>query len=102
MILIDVIVTQGINKFSRLQITSVRDHVRQQSIRSNVERDSQKSVGGSLVKLAVQQTVFGSLFDFELKDRVARGQINVVAFTRVPATHRSEEHTSDLQSRLHL
>src|ERR1043166_6923677 len=65
-----------------------------QRVGSDVERDAKKRISRALIKLTMQHrgsspTIregFG-LFDFELKNRVTRRQIDVVTFAWVPTAH---------------
>ena len=87
MVLVDVIIAERVNKLANLQFSDVRDQVRQQCIRTDVERHTEKCIGRALVELAMKHS---SVFDFELKQRVTRRKIDVVGLTRIP--------TSDNQS----
>src|ERR1051326_8217257 len=94
MVLIDVVVAQRVDEFSHLQTANVRNHVGQERVGSDVEWHAEKRVSRALIELTVQHrgsspTVReGSrTFHLELKDRVTRRQIDVLALTRVPAAH---------------
>src|ERR1043165_1695271 len=92
----NVIITKRVNEISDLEITHMRHQVRQQCIRTDVERHAQKRIGRPLIKLAVKNrtcvrspTVRDAvpwLLNLELKQRMARRQVDVIAFARIPAT----------------
>ena len=70
MVLVDVVVSQGVDKVPGLEAGDVRDHVSQERVRRNVERHAQAHVGRALVQLARQLAV-GNV---ELSQAVAWGQ----------------------------
>src|SRR5205814_4490421 len=63
-------VAEGVHECTRLQITDLRDHQRQQRIRGDVERHAEKQIRAALIKLATQF----ALLREELEQRVARRQ----------------------------
>ncbi|MNY81170.1 hypothetical protein D3C86_2225920 [compost metagenome] len=68
MVVVDVHIPAGPDELARLQANLLREHARQQRIGSNVERDAQECVRGSLVQLAGQLAVC----NVELEEGVAR------------------------------
>jgi hypothetical protein len=62
------------------QIALLREHVRQQRIRSDVERHAEEHVGAALVQLARELAVA----DPELEQRVARRQRHLLELADVP------------------
>ena len=81
MILVDVIIAERVNKVADFKLRDVRDQVRQQRIRTDVERHAEKSIGGALIELAVKNA---TVLHFELKQRVTRRQVDVVSLARIP------------------
>src|SRR5690606_40936237 len=51
-VLIEVTVTEGMDKLTHLQIALLGDHMSQQRIGRNVERNAQEQVGTALIQLA--------------------------------------------------
>src|ERR1041385_9212934 len=105
MILINVIVAKRVNEIPDLKIADMRDQMRQQRIRADIERHAKKRIGRSLIKLTMKN--WGSsptnrgphvsisrggvdsegvsrFFDFELEQNRTRRRIDVVAFARIP------------------
>ena len=69
-VVIDMSITQCMHKIAKLISTNFCYHHCEQSIRGNVERNTQKYIGASLVKLARELIVSY----IELEQRVARRQ----------------------------
>src|SRR5690554_598187 len=67
---VQVAVAEGVDEFAHFQITLLGDHVGQQRVAGDVERNSQEQVGTALVKLTRQLAV-GHI---ELEQAVAWGQ----------------------------
>src|SRR5262245_42291155 len=82
-VLINVVVTEGINEFADFKVADMCYEVSQQRIRADIERNAQKRIGRTLVELAVK-CAFAC--DFELKQCMTWRQVNVVTLARVPAT----------------
>jgi hypothetical protein len=57
MVLIQVAITEGMNKFPDVQIALLGDHVSQQRIRRNIEGHAQEKVSAALIKLAGELAV---------------------------------------------
>ena len=100
------VVTERENEFADLKIADVRDHLREQRVRADVERHAEERVRRSLIKLAVKQRCSSPtvrkgvhVLNLELKHRMARRQIDVVAFTRIPA---ADDQTTRVRIRLNL
>src|SRR6185436_18744673 len=84
MVLVNVVITERVNKVSDFKLCNVRDQMRQQCIRTDIERHTEKRVRGALIKLAVKHA---ATFDFELKERVTRRKIDVVGLARIPTSN---------------
>src|SRR6185369_17516664 len=84
MVLVDVVIAEGVNKITHFQIANVRHQVSEQGIRADVERHAEKCVCRTLIKLAMKNAAPVNL---ELKQRVARWQVDIVALARVPPRH---------------
>src|SRR5687767_4181202 len=84
MVLVDMIIAERVNKVSHCQITDVRDHMHQQSIRTDVEWNTKKGVGGALVELAMQNA---AVLNLKLKQRMAGRQVNIAGLPRIPTRH---------------
>ena len=80
MVFIDVRIAEGMDEITILQAASLRNHHGEQSVRSNVERNAQKNVGTTLVKLAAKSSVG----DIELKEDMTRRQSHLIHLTHVP------------------
>ena len=61
MVSVDVIITQRVNEIANLEICYMRYQVRQQRVRTDVERYTEKSVSGALIELAVKTCPFSTL-----------------------------------------
>src|SRR5690554_3232947 len=73
---VQVAVAEGVDEFAHFQITLLGDHVGQQRVAGDVERNSQEQVGTALVKLTRQLAV-GHI---ELEQAVAWGQGHAALF----------------------
>src|ERR1700730_10143570 len=73
-------IAAGPYEISATKIGLLRDQVRQQSVRRDVERDAQKDIGAALVELARELT----LGHIELEKRVAWRQLHAGDLTDVP------------------
>src|SRR5438128_403061 len=63
----------------------MRDQVRKQRVRADVERHAQECIRRSLIKLAMKKTFARTVLDLKLKERMTGRQIDVVTFARIPA-----------------
>ncbi len=86
MVLVDVDVSAGPDELSDVESGLLGDHVRQQRVGRNVERDAEEHVCGTLIQLAGQlaRRTVSSGRHIELEESVARRQGHVVDFGRVP------------------
>ena len=57
MIVVQVGITQRVNKDPRFEVADLCHHVREKCVRGNVERDAKKNIGASLVELAIQFSI---------------------------------------------
>ena len=73
-------IAAGPYEVSDTEIGLLRDQVRQQSVRRNVERDAQKDIGAALVELTGELT----LGHIELEKRVAWRQLHAGDLADVP------------------
>src|SRR5688572_9419994 len=73
-------VAKSVNKGSRLQPTNLRRHQREERVRSDVERHSEKKVRASLIELAAQLAFLHE----ELEQRVTRRQRHLFDLSDVP------------------
>ena len=83
MVQIQVAVAAGPDEIAHIQIALLRDHVREQRIRSDVERHAQEDVGAALIHLARQPAVG----DVELEERMAGRQCHLRQIGDVPGRH---------------
>ena len=79
-VVVDVAVAAGPDEVADLEPGLLRDHVRQQRVGGDVERDAEEQVGAALVELARQPAVG----DVELEQRVTRRERHVGDVGRVP------------------
>src|SRR5258708_39167222 len=84
MILVDVIITKCVNELTHTELTNVGHQMHQQGIRTDVEWHAEESIRRPLIKLTMKDA---AVFNFELKQRVARWQIYLVCLLRVPTCH---------------
>src|SRR5215510_5941615 len=82
MIVVNVVVAERVNKLADFELGNMRDQMYQQRVRADVEGHAKKRVRRTLVELAVKHA---SILDFELKESVARRQIDVGRLARIPA-----------------
>ena len=68
MISVDMYVTKAMDEIAHLKPCDLRDHVEEESIRSNVEWDPKEDVSTTLIELEAQ----ASVGDVELHEAVAR------------------------------
>src|SRR5205085_10929965 len=80
MVGVKVAITAGPHEHPWLEPAFTREHVRQQRIRSDVERDAEEDVRAALVKLQVESA--GG--DLGLKQAMTRGERHPGDLTRVP------------------
>src|SRR6185369_13515130 len=80
---IEMRVPESDHKIAELEITYSGDHHREQCIRSDIKRKSEKNIGGSLVELARQFAVR----DVELEQEMARRQSHLWNFAYIPSAH---------------
>jgi hypothetical protein len=80
MVKIEVGVTQGVDKLTRLQIRHLGHHLQQERIGSDIERHAQENVGAALVELAGKPPI-GYV---ELKQAMAWRQGHLVDLADVP------------------
>ena len=76
-------VAAGPDEIADFQVALLRDHVRQQCVRRNVERHAQEDVRAALVELAGK----ASAGDVELEQQVAGWQFHPRNFRDVPCRH---------------
>src|SRR5687767_8119636 len=77
-------IAKGVYEFAYRQPTHVRDQMSHQGIRADVEGHAQECVSRTLVKLTMKSA---PIFNLELKQRMAWGQVNFITHARVPASH---------------
>src|SRR4026208_1700500 len=82
MIAVYMYITKCVYKITWLQITNLGDHHCQQSVRSNIERNSQKNIRTSLVKLATQS----SICYIKLEQGMTRHQSHFREISNIPCT----------------
>ena len=74
-------ITEGVNKFQRLQVANLRNHHGEQGVRGDVERHAEKEVGAALIQLAAQTAIL----DMELEQHVAGWQRHFTDFRGIPS-----------------
>src|SRR5438270_12888334 len=100
MVLVDMIIAERVNEITNVKIADVRDEMRQQGIRADVERHAEKCIGRSLIELTVENRTLRyrvrsptvreglvHILDLELEQSVTRRQIDIVAFARIPTAN---------------
>jgi len=88
-ILVDVSITEGVDEVARLESSSTADQQSEESIRGNVEGDTEAHIAGALVELA-REFVAGGV-GVELGHDVARREGHLVDCAGVPG---GEEHAT--------
>ena len=83
MVVVDVTVAAGPDELTDVEADLLGDHMRQQRVAGDVERDAEEQVGAALVELARQPTVR----DVELEQRVARRKCHLRNLRDVPRRH---------------
>ena len=73
-------VSAAVHKITRFQTANLRNHAREQGIRSDIERNAQTHVARALVHLAAQLAV-GNV---KLAEHVARWQRHLLQRRRIP------------------
>ena len=73
-------IAEGVDEIAELESADLRDHHRQQRIRSDVERHAEENIGAALIKLARE---FG-VSDVKLEKRMAWHQRHLVEVADVP------------------
>src|SRR3989338_11445915 len=68
MIAIEVHVPEDVDELTDPKIADLRDHVREQRVRCDIERDAEENVGAPLVELATESPII----DVKLEQAVAR------------------------------
>ena len=76
-------IAAGPDEFAGLEIALLRQHVREQRVRGDVERHAEEDVGAALVELAAQPSVR----HVELEERVAGHELHLVELAHVPGAH---------------
>jgi len=76
-------IAKGVNKIAGRKIDNLRNHHREQRVWGDVERDAEKQIGASLIKLAAQLTVL----HVKLEEEMARWQRHLVDLSWVPCAH---------------
>src|SRR6185295_5339800 len=80
MVRIEMAIATGPHEVADLEIALLREHVREQRIRGDIERHAQKNVRAALVELAAQFVVR----HVELEERVAGHELHLVELAHVP------------------
>lgn len=83
MVVIQMAVTARPDKIARIQVALMRDHVRKQRVRCDVERNAQECVGASLVELARKPAVR----NVKLKQHMARRQRHFRQIDDIPRAY---------------
>jgi len=101
MIQIDMAITHNMHKISRIEITYVRQHMRQQRIARNIERHPEPHIAATLIQLTAQSpsgprlllyllprlcTWRSWIADIELREHVTRRQRHLRNVRRIPRT----------------
>ncbi len=83
---VEVEVAKGVDKVTGLVSADLGDHQREQSVRGDVEGDTEEEIGTALVELAGQSWGWGvGVVDVELEKKVAGWQGHVVDKSDVPS-----------------
>src|SRR5579872_7308204 len=82
MVVVQMAIAAGPNEFPGIEIALMRDHVREQCVRRNVERHAQKCVGAALVQLARETAVR----NVKLEQQVTWLQRHLIEVADVPST----------------
>ena len=80
MIGVQVNIPKRVHKFTRLQITHLCHHHREQCVGRYIEWHTEESIRRTLIQLAIELAVI----DVKLKQAVARWQSHIIDKTRVP------------------
>src|SRR6185503_312731 len=80
---IEMRIAQRMNELAGLEPADMRDHVGEERIGGDVERNADEDVGGSLIELTRELAVA----DIELEQAMARRQGHAVDIGRVPRRH---------------
>ena len=83
MIPVDMDIAERMNEVSRCQTAHCGNHLRQQRVGSDIERDAEKEIRTPLIKLTAQP----SILDVALEHRMARRKRHLADFARVPRGH---------------
>src|SRR5436189_5961603 len=88
-------IAKGVDEVARSKIDSLRHHHRKQRVRCNIERDTEKQICTSLIKLTTQ---FAVLY-VKLEEEMTRRQRDLVDLSRIP---RAYDEAAALRIRLDL
>src|SRR6266702_1910855 len=83
MIRVQMQIPERMDERARFQTADLRHHQCEQSVRGNVEGDTQKKIGAALIKLATQLTILQE----KLKQRMTWRQGHPAQFANVPGAH---------------
>ena len=84
MVVVDVAVAARPDEVARLEVALLREHVREERVARDVERDAEEDVGAALVDLAAESLAAG---DVELEERVAGRERHPWDLGDVPGAH---------------
>src|SRR5437773_10165625 len=76
-------IAKGVDEVARSKIDNLRHHHRKQRVRCNIERDTEKQICASLIKLT---TEFAVLY-VKLEEEMTRRQRHFVDFRRIPRAY---------------
>src|SRR5690349_3647539 len=83
MVRIEMAVAARPDELAHVEITLLRDHVSEQRIRGDIERDAEENVRAALVELTTQAFVR----HIELEEGMAGHELHLVELAHVPGTH---------------
>ena len=83
---VEVEVAEGVDEVADFEVADMGDHVGEQCIGCDVERDAEEEVGTALVELAGQAraALVAGFVDIELEEQVAGGQSHFVNLPDIP------------------
>ena len=86
---VQVRIAQSMDKFTRLVVTYLREHKREQRVRRDIEGHAEERVGTALVELATEFALAGLAYPahVELEQAMARRQGHLVDFRDIPCAH---------------
>src|SRR5215468_9652419 len=76
MVFVKMKIAESMNKIARRKANNLRDHHGKQRVRGDIERNAEKKICASLIKLATELAVL----DIKLKEQMTRRQRHLINF----------------------